>query len=140
MPGPGPPPPLPPDPKGLPPAVGRVMRAISITIGQVFESSQAQNEEKVLYGLAASKGVYEGPARRISGPSEFGRIAKGDVLVTASTTEAFNILLPLLGGIVTARPVARLACSSSSKALRERGSPPWCAGLPRGSSGMGGKS
>ena len=97
----GPPPPPPPDPKGLPPAVGRVMRAISITINQVFESSQAQNEEKVLYGLAASKGVYEGPARRISGPSEFGRIAKGDVLVTASTTEAFNILLPLLGGIVT---------------------------------------
>jgi hypothetical protein len=26
---------------------------------------------------------------------------KGDVLVTESTTEAFNILLPLLGGIVT---------------------------------------
>jgi len=26
---------------------------------------------------------------------------EGDVLVTASTTEAFNILLPLLGGIVT---------------------------------------
>ena len=51
--------------------------------------------------LAASKGVYEGPARRVSGPSEFGRIARGDVLVTASTTEAFNILLPLLGGIVT---------------------------------------
>ena len=77
------------------------MRAISITINQVFESSQVKNEEKVLYGLAASKGVYEGPARRVSGPSEFGRIAKGDVLVTASTTEAFNILLPLLGGIVT---------------------------------------
>ena len=55
----------------------------------------------MLYGLAASKGVYEGPARRVSGPSEFGRIAKGDVLVTESTTEAFNILLPLLGGIVT---------------------------------------
>ena len=37
----------------------------------------------------------------MSGPSEFGRIAKGDVLVTESTSEAFNILLPLLGGIVT---------------------------------------
>src|SRR5262249_2123364 len=52
-------------------------------------------------GLAASKGVYEGPARRVSGPSEFGRIVKGDVLVTESTSEAFNILLPLLGAIVT---------------------------------------
>ncbi len=85
----------------LPPSVGRVMRAIFIALGHLFGSSEAQNEEKVLYGLAASKGVYEGPARRVSGPSEFGRIAKGDVLVTESTTEAFNILLPLLGGIVT---------------------------------------
>jgi pyruvate,water dikinase len=45
--------------------------------------------------------VYEGPARRVSDPSEFARIAQGDVLVTESTTEAFNILLPLLGAIVT---------------------------------------
>jgi rifampicin phosphotransferase len=97
----GPPAPPPPDPAGLPPSVARLMRAIGIALGHLFGSSQAQHEEKVLYGLAASKGVYEGPARRVSGPSEFGRIAKGDVLVTASTTEAFNILLPLLGGIVT---------------------------------------
>ena len=97
----GPPKPPPPDLAALPPAVGRLMRATFIALGHLFGSSQAQNEEKVLYGLAASKGVYEGPARRVSGPSEFGRIAKGDVLITESTTEAFNILLPLLGGIVT---------------------------------------
>lgn len=97
----GPPAPPPPDLAALPPAIARLMRATFIALGHLFESSQAQNEEKVLYGLAASKGVYEGPARRVSGPSEFGRIAKGDVLVTESTTEAFNILLPLLGGIVT---------------------------------------
>ena len=97
----GPPAPPPPDLAGLPPSVGRVMRAIFISLGHLFGSSQAQNEERVLYGIAASKGVYEGPARRVSGPSEFGQIAKGDVLVTESTTEAFNILLPLLGGIVT---------------------------------------
>ena len=40
-------------------------------------------------------------ARLIAGPSEFDRIVSGDVLVTQSTTEAFNILLPLLGAIVT---------------------------------------
>jgi phosphohistidine swiveling domain-containing protein len=97
----GTPKPPPPDLANLPPAVGRVMRAIFIGIDQVFGSAQAKHEEKVLYGLAASKGVYEGPARRVSGPSEFGRITRGDVLITASTTEAFNILLPLLGGIVT---------------------------------------
>ena len=97
----GPPAPPQPDLAALPQTVARVMRATFIALGNIFGSSQAQNEEKILYGLGASKGVYEGPARRVSGPSEFGRIAKGDVLVTESTTEAFNILLPLLGGIVT---------------------------------------
>ena len=97
----GPPAPPPPDLAALPPSIGRLMRAVFIGLGHVFDSSQAQNEEKVLYGIAASRGVYEGPARRVSGPSEFGQIAKGDVLVTESTSEAFNILLPLLGGIVT---------------------------------------
>ena len=97
----GPAKPPPPDLAALPPSVARVMRAIFIALGHLFGSSQAQHEEKVLYGLAASKGVYEGPARRVSSPSQFERIVKGDVLVTESTTEAFNILLPLLGGIVT---------------------------------------
>ncbi|MGD0123797.1 MAG: PEP-utilizing enzyme [Terriglobia bacterium] len=97
----GPPPPPPPDFSALPPSVGRLMRATFIALDHVFGSSETQHEEKILYGLAASKGIYEGPARRVSGPSEFGRIVKGDVLVTESTTEAFNILLPLLGGIVT---------------------------------------
>ncbi len=97
----GPPKPPPPDLDALPPPVGRLMRAMLIGLGHIFGSSEAQNEEKILYGIAASKGVYEGPARRVSGPSEFGQIVKGDVLITESTTEAFNILLPLLGGIVT---------------------------------------
>ena len=64
-------------------------------------SSEAEHEENLLRGLAASGGSYEGIARRIAGPTEFGRIVEGDVLVTESTTEAFNILLPLLGAIVT---------------------------------------
>lgn len=93
--------PPPPDLSKLPPHVGRLMRAMLTSLGHLFGSSQAANEDAVLYGLAASKGIYEGPARRVSGPSEFGLIAKGDVLITESTTEAFNILLPLLGGIVT---------------------------------------
>jgi pyruvate,water dikinase len=97
----GPPAPPPPDLSALPPSVGRLMRATAIALGHVFGSSEAQHEDKLLYGLAASKGVYEGTARRVSSPSEFGRINQGDVLVTESTSEAFNILLPLLGGIVT---------------------------------------
>jgi pyruvate,water dikinase len=97
----GPPPPPPPDPSGLPPGVARVMHAMGIAMAELSGSSEAPHEENLLRGLAASGGVYEGPARRVSGPSEFGRIVQGDVLVTESTTEAFNILLPLLGAIIT---------------------------------------
>ncbi len=97
----GPPPPPPPDPSGLPPGVARVVQAISISSGELFGSSEMAHEENLLRGLAASGGVYEGPARRVSGPVDFDRITNGDVLVTESTTEAFNVLLPLLGAIVT---------------------------------------
>jgi pyruvate,water dikinase len=97
----GGPPPPPPDPSGLPPAVGRLMRAMGIALDSLFGSSQAEHEHDRLRGLAASPGVYEGPARLVAGPSEFARILQGDVLLTPATTEAFNILLPLLGAIVT---------------------------------------
>ncbi len=99
----GPPLPPPPDLSRLPPAAARMMRAVDIALGSLFGSSEAPHEERKLRGLAASRGVYEGPARRVSSPAEFDRIVRGDVLVTESTTEAFNILLPLLGAIVTDR-------------------------------------
>ncbi len=97
----GPPPPAPPDPSKLPPPVARLMRATGLALGAVFGSSEAEHEEHLLRGLAASRGSYEGTARLVSGPADFNRIVQGDVLVTTSTTEAFNILLPLLGAIVT---------------------------------------
>ncbi|MGE0735949.1 MAG: PEP-utilizing enzyme [Alphaproteobacteria bacterium] len=97
----GPAPAPPPDLSGLPPAAARMMRAVGIALTSLFGSSEAPHEEQMLRGLAASRGIYEGPARRVSNPAEFDRIVKGDVLVTESTSEAFNILLPLLGAIVT---------------------------------------
>jgi phosphohistidine swiveling domain-containing protein len=97
----GTPPEPPPDPSGLPPAARRLMTAMGTGLGMLFGSSEAEQEDQLLRGLAASPGVYEGPARLVSGPSEFARIVEGDVLVTQATTEAFNILLPLLGAIVT---------------------------------------
>ena len=97
----GDPPTPPPDMTGLPPDVIRLMTATGIAIGALFGGSEAEHEENLLRGLAASGGSYEGIARRIAGPHEFDRIEQGDVLVTESTSEAFNILLPLLGAIVT---------------------------------------
>src|SRR4029077_9645575 len=62
----GPPAPPPPDPSGLPPGVARVMHAMGIALGSVFGSSEAPHDENFVRGLAASGGVYEGPARRVS--------------------------------------------------------------------------
>jgi pyruvate,water dikinase len=97
----GPPPEGPPDMSGLPPAAARLMRAMGIVLDGMFAPSTEEHEADMLRGLAASKGIYEGPARRVAGPQDFDRIVEGDVLVTEATTEAFNILLPLLGGVVT---------------------------------------
>ena len=95
------PPPSPPPAGPLPPAIGRLMAATGIALGNVFGSSEAERDEHVLRGLAASPGVVEGTARLVNGPGEFERIQQGDILVTVSTSEAFNILLPLLSGLVT---------------------------------------
>jgi phosphohistidine swiveling domain-containing protein len=97
----GPPPEPHPDPSGLPPAAGRLMGAMGLAMAMMFGASEVQHEGQLLRGLAASPGVYEGPARVVAGPAEFDRIMQGDVLVTQATSEAFNILLPLLGAIVT---------------------------------------
>ncbi len=97
----GPPPEPPPDLSGLPPAAARLMQGMGMAMAMMFGASEVQHEAELLHGLAASPGVYEGPARLVSGPAELDRIAQGDVLVTQATSEAFNILLPLLGAIVT---------------------------------------
>lgn len=96
-PAPEPPPPL----DGLPPAVARAMRAFGIAIDGVFAASEAVSEVTIVRGTGASPGVYEGTARVVHGPLDFGRLTRGDVLVTETTTESFNVVLPLLGAIVT---------------------------------------
>ena len=47
--------------------------------------------------------MYEGIARLVDSPADFARIRQGDVLVTRSTSPYFNVVLPLLGAIVTDR-------------------------------------
>ena len=91
------PPPL----EGLPEPVARMMRAVGICLQLLFTDSEADSEERVVRGLPASPGIYEGTARLLAGPEELGRVRQGDVLVTGSTSEAFNVALPLVGAIVT---------------------------------------
>jgi phosphohistidine swiveling domain-containing protein len=94
------PPPMP-DPAALPPPMARLMAAIGTALTEMFAVSEEAHDEAVIRGLGASSGVREGVARRVAGAADFDRIQRGDVLLTEATTEAFNILLPLLSAIVT---------------------------------------
>jgi len=87
--------------EGLPAPAARVMRAVGLYLGLLFGESDAESRERVVRGLGASPGVYEGSARLLAGPEEVARLRQGDVLVTGSTSEAFNVVLPLVGAIVT---------------------------------------
>ncbi|MFL6089350.1 MAG: PEP-utilizing enzyme [Aeromicrobium sp.] len=93
----------PPDPALLPVAARRGARAIDTALFNLFGVPDTPNTGTVLHGLAVNTGVYEGPARLVNDPSDFGRIKSGDVLVTRMTSPYFNVVLPLLGALVTDR-------------------------------------
>jgi pyruvate,water dikinase len=95
-----PPPPLPPLER-LPAAAARATRGIITAVGLLFTDADAESEASVVRGLPASPGVYEGTARVLRRPEELARLRQGDVLVTPATSEAFNVVLPLLGALVT---------------------------------------
>jgi pyruvate,water dikinase len=87
----------------LPPQAARLERALGAAVGALFLAPEPRTDENTVRGIGVSPGTYEGTARVIRSTEEFGRIQEGDVLVTNSTTTAFNIVLPLLGAIVTDR-------------------------------------
>jgi pyruvate,water dikinase len=99
----GTPPSPPPPAEWFPPPAARMMRAVGIILAHMFAVPENKPEAKTVRGLAASPGTYEGRARVIDGPEQFCRIEKGDVLVTRMTSPSYNVLLPLLGGVVTDR-------------------------------------
>ena len=87
----------------LPESSARLEAAIGASIGAMFGAPRDADENSPIEGIGVSGGVVEGPARIIDASSDFGRIREGDVLVTRATTAAFNIVLPLVKGIVTDR-------------------------------------
>ena len=96
---PAPPPPV----EWLPERAHRAALAMNIFIGNLFTVADTTNTETVLTGLPVNDGVYEGTARLVHSAADFGRIQRGDVLVTRMTSPYFNVVLPLLGAIVTDR-------------------------------------
>jgi pyruvate,water dikinase len=99
----GDPPPPPPPFEALPPAAGRLNRAIVTAIRALFQEAEGddQSDAAMVYGVAAAGGVCTGTARVITTPEAFHRLRQGDVLVTVSTSESFNTVVPLLGALVT---------------------------------------
>lgn len=93
----------PPDPGVLPAYARRAARAVEAAINGIFKESAATHTDTVIRGLSVNEGIYEGTARLIADVSEFERLQKGDVLITRSTAPYFNVVLPLLGALVTDR-------------------------------------
>ncbi len=98
-PSPAPPPPL----ESLPPAARRGARAVGAVMVNLFQVPDTENTDTVLHGLAVNAGMYEGRARVVDVDTDFASIKHGDVLVTRMTSPYFNVVLPLLGAIVTDR-------------------------------------
>ena len=115
-------PPSPPPPaEWLPPAAARVQRAIDLTLRLMFAVPEKQEGRgQQLKGFAVSPGVIEGPARVIHDVSELPSVQDGEILVTPSTGPTFNLVLPLLRGIVTERGGA---LSHAAIVAREYGIP-----------------
>ena len=93
----------PPPPDWFPPAAARSERAFAIVMGEMFAARDNQKNAAKVSGFAASPGAITGTARLVLKPADMSRIRKGDVLITRSTAPAYNVLLPLLSGIVTDR-------------------------------------
>jgi len=99
----GPEPKGPPPPEWLPKKAQASARAVDTVIREIFNVTIQKAPPRSVAGLPVHPGIYEGPARIINGPDDFNRLQKGDVLVTRNTGPAFNVVLPLLGAIVTDR-------------------------------------
>jgi pyruvate,water dikinase len=93
----------PPPPEWLPRKAQASARAVDTVIREIFNIPVQKAPPRSVAGLPVHPGIYEGPARIINGPDDFNRLQKGDVLVTRNTGPAFNVVLPLLGAIVTDR-------------------------------------
>lgn len=96
---PGEPPPL----SILPKDAQRMVKATDALMGLMTKEPETSSTEVILRGLPVSAGVVEGTARVVLDPGDFGRIQEGDVLITRATATSFNVVLPLLGAIVTDR-------------------------------------
>jgi pyruvate,water dikinase len=100
----GPPPEPPPPLEALPEDARIGAAAIGAAFGNLADQPVTETTaDQVVKGFAVSTGIYEGTARVIQSPADFQHLQAGDVLITKNTSAAFNVVLPMLGAIVTDR-------------------------------------
>jgi len=87
----------------MPRDAARLERGIAMGIAGIWTEASAPSEVRLIRGLGVSPGRAEGTARVVHDVGGFASLQQGDILVTRSTTAAFNVVLPLLAGIVTDR-------------------------------------
>ena len=95
-----------PPPEGvLPPDLERLNAAVQFYVMNYFPdpAQHTRASGPRLAGLGVSQGTYTGRARVVQSPADFDKVEAGDILVAPSTSSGYNVLLPLLGAIVTDR-------------------------------------
>jgi pyruvate,water dikinase len=65
------------------------------------KGSPAPESEEYLSGVAGSPGVISGLARVVSGPEEFHKLQKGEILVAPLTNPVWTPLFAVAGGLIT---------------------------------------
>jgi rifampicin phosphotransferase len=99
----GHPPSDPPPAEWLPPAAARLQTITTLMLSLMFDVHAPAAETTHLKGYAVSPGVYDGPVRVIRSIEELADVQQGEVLVATSTGPTFNVVLPLIGALVTER-------------------------------------
>ena len=95
-------------PAPVPPAeyfpreMGRMVRAI-LAYTELLENLTEPASTTVLMGIGASAGESQGPVRIVQAAEDFAKVRPGDILVARTTMPAYNVLLPIIAGIVTDR-------------------------------------
>jgi rifampicin phosphotransferase len=82
----------------FPPDVQHIMAMVQLVI--THDARPADLADGV-DGVAASPGVYTGPARLVASPQDFDKVQPGDVLVAPLTTSPWEVLFPHIGALVT---------------------------------------
>ena len=98
---PSPPPPA----EWLPADAARLQRITALILSLMFDVHKPETvpARTQLKGFPVSPGVYEGPVRVIRDIDELPLVQQGEVLVASSTGSTFNVVLPLIGALVTER-------------------------------------